>query len=93
MRNVTPAGFTSIRDSDGRGFSLQTSKGACAITSAGSFVCQGGQKATTFFADKERNIMYRGKSDFYAVEIPSGPKQVTIVTGKSAQKVKLRLSE
>jgi len=93
MRNVTPAGFTSIRDSDGRGFSLQTSKGACAITSAGSFVCQGGQKATTFFADDERNIMYRGKSHFYAAEIPSGPKQVAIVTGKGAQKVKLRLSE
>lgn len=86
-------GFSSIRDSDGKGFSLSTSKGPCAITSAGSFICQGGQTATTFFADDDRNILYRGKADFYASSIPSGPKQVVIVTGKAAQKVKLRLSE
>lgn len=94
MRGVTPAGFTSIRNSDGKGFSLSTSKGPCAITRAGSFICQGGQTATTFTADKDRNILYRSKSTFSAASIPSGPKQVIVVAGGAGrQKVKLRLSE
>lgn len=88
-----PPGFKSIRDSDGKGFSLSTSKGPCAITRTGSFICQNGQTATTFFADDDRNILYRGKSAFYSAIVPSGPKQATVVTGKAAEQIKLRLSE
>ncbi|KAI5481250.1 hypothetical protein MNV49_004870 [Pseudohyphozyma bogoriensis] len=72
------------------GFTLSTTKGPCQVTGQGAFACGGGLNPTTFTVDDSGDLVYAKKAAFYAPSIPSGTKQVDVLTGRAAVEVRLR---
>ncbi|KAM0790833.1 hypothetical protein ACM66B_004678 [Microbotryomycetes sp. NB124-2] len=89
MVGSTCAGYTSR--ASGSGFTLSTSKGPCAVIS-NTFTCASGQTATVFTKDSSGNLLYSGRSTFYADSTPSGSTQSSVYTTSSNVLIKLRLS-
>ncbi|KAI5480638.1 ribonuclease T2 [Pseudohyphozyma bogoriensis] len=86
----TCAGYT-ITAVDAETFTMTTSKGPCAVTSAGAISCAAGNTASVFGVDTTtNNILYQGNSNFYAATIASGQTQVTVTTTEAANKLRLR---
>lgn len=75
----TCASFTAA--SSGSGFTLTSSKGACAIVS-GALSCASGNTATVFTSSGS-NLVYSGSSTFYTDSVPSGSTQATVYTSSS----------
>lgn len=76
----TCASFTATQGSSG--FTLQSSKGPCAISS-GVLSCASGLTATTFTATNGL-LTYNGANTFYAAAPPSGSTQQKVNTASSA---------
>lgn len=71
--------------SSGSGFTLESSKGNCAVnTSTNAFTCGSGVATPTVFGSDGNTLTSGGSSAFYASEVASGSTQETIYTGSGA---------
>lgn len=67
----------------GSGFTLTTSKGKCAVSSAGKFSCASGNTASIFTVVSGK-LAYNGVSTWYASAAPSGTTQIDIYTASAS---------
>ena len=79
----TPATYTATPNADGLTFTLNTSKGNCAILDDSSLSCASGLSASDFGYDGTY-LTYDGSSTFYADSVPSGVPQGTVYTTSKA---------
>ncbi|OTA06464.1 hypothetical protein A9Z42_0072310 [Trichoderma parareesei] len=80
----TPATYTATPDTDGRAFSLNTSKGKCAVLSDFSLSCDSSITTGSSFGWDGTHLLFEGSSTFYATEIPTGQGQEVIYTSPLA---------
>ncbi|KAH8153779.1 uncharacterized protein LAJ45_01546 [Morchella importuna] len=76
----TCASFTAA--ASGSGFTLSSSKGACAIVN-GALSCASGNTATVFTASGGL-LVSSGSTAFYAASVPSGSTQATVYTSSTS---------
>ncbi|KAL6694267.1 ribonuclease T2 [Trichoderma pleuroticola] len=80
----TPATYTATPNADGTTFSLNSSKGKCAVSSDSSFSCDASISTGSSFAYDGAHLTLDGSSTFYATEVPTGQTQGTIFTSPQA---------
>ncbi|KAL7782873.1 ribonuclease T2 [Trichoderma afarasin] len=80
----TPATYTATPNADGTAFSLNSSKGKCAVLSDSSFSCDTSITAGSSFAYDGSHLTFEGSSTFYATEVPTGQAQGTVFTSPQA---------
>ncbi|KAI0016801.1 ribonuclease T2-like protein [Xylariomycetidae sp. FL0641] len=84
----TCATFTAA--SSGDGFTLESSKGPCAVVD-GALSCASGNDADVFTADTGRLVGADGSADWYADEVPSGSTQGTVYTSQGSHGTTLQI--
>ncbi|KAI1814343.1 ribonuclease t2 [Poronia punctata] len=88
LASGTPATFTATPNSDGKTFTLKTSKGPCQVLDDESLSCASGLKATSFGYDGEY-ITYDGAATFYAASTPSGQDKGVVFTSEKSVSIQL----
>ncbi|KAI0396284.1 ribonuclease T2-like protein [Xylariaceae sp. FL0594] len=84
----TPATFTATPNSDGKTFTLKTSKGPCQVLSDGSLSCASGLASTSFGYDG-KYITYNGAASFYATSTPTGQDKGVVYVSTKAVPLKM----
>ncbi|KAI0447434.1 ribonuclease T2-like protein [Xylaria telfairii] len=79
----TPATYTATPNSDGKTFTLKTSKGPCQVLNDASFSCATNLTASSFGYDGA-HLTYAGAATFYAASTPSGQDKGVIYTTQRA---------
>ncbi|KAI0200369.1 ribonuclease T2-like protein [Astrocystis sublimbata] len=85
---ATPATYTATPSSDGKAFTLKSSKGPCQVLGDASLSCASGLTASSFGYDGSF-LTFDNASTFYAASTPNGQDKGVISTKKQAVSVQL----
>jgi ribonuclease T2 len=85
----TPATYTATPDASGSTFTMETSKGKCAVQADASLLCAASVADSSSFGWDGTYLTYEGASTFYATETPSGQAQGTVYTTPQAVSFKV----
>ncbi|KAK7217691.1 hypothetical protein V2G26_005694 [Clonostachys chloroleuca] len=77
--NGTPAGYTATPNSDGKTFTLKTSKGNCAVKSD-TLSCDTSNSSPSSFGFDGTYLTFGNSNTFYATDLPTGQTQGTVYT-------------
>lgn len=80
----TPATYTATPNADGTTFSLNSSKGKCAVLSDSSLSCDTSISTSSSFAYDGMHLTFGGSPTFFATEVPTGQAQGTVFTSPQA---------
>jgi len=84
----TPATYTATPNSDGKTFTLKTSKGPCQVLDDGSLGCASGLVSTSFGYDGTY-VTYNSAATFYAASTPSGQDKGVVFVSEKTVPLKL----
>ncbi|KAL6872694.1 ribonuclease T2 [Trichoderma novae-zelandiae] len=80
----TPAIYTATPDADGKTFTLNSSKGKCAVLSDSSLSCDTSISTASSFAWDGAHMILEGSSTLFATEVPTGQAQGVVYTSPRA---------
>ncbi|KAL7783650.1 ribonuclease T2 [Trichoderma ceciliae] len=86
----TPATYTATPNADGITFSINSSKGKCAILSDSSLSCNTSISTSSSFSFDGMHLTFEGSTFFFADEVPTGQAQAAVFTSPQAISLQIK---